>query len=183
MKELNVLSVKVSEFALLRSTSSIFFLILTYEMVYLSTVRFLDPTNGGYIGPVMVAKESRFVGEYQSTQTPASLLRNDVLKNTYQTQMAYHKNFMRTQNIAANFGRRFNDALDMAEEYFDTASRAFLRGLPRIHFIEPMVVEVRENEVEKNILIERYLVGEYKKVRTYSVRSCVFFACISGKAD
>ena len=143
--------------------------ILTNNMVILSKVRFIDPTNGGYIGPVMVAKESRFVGEYQSTQTPASLLRNDVLKNTYQTQMAYHKNFMRTQNIAASFGRRFNDALDTAEEYFDLASRDYLRCLPRIHFIEPMVVEVRENEVEKNILIERYLVGEYKKVRSSEI--------------
>ena len=95
----------------------------------------------------MVAKESRFAGEYH-------------------TQMAYHKNFMRTQNIAASFGRRFNDALDEAEEYFDTAaSQACIRALPRIQFIEPMVVELRENEVEKNILIERYLVGDYKKVR------------------
>ncbi len=145
-----------------------FILILTHVWPIFSTVRFLDPTNGGYVGPVMVAKESRFVGEHQSTQTPASLLRNDVLKNTYQSQMAYHKNFMRTQNIAASFGRRFNDALDTAEEHFDTESRVFLRGLPRIHFIEPMVVEVRENEVEKNILIERYLVGEYKKVRLFA---------------
>jgi len=98
----------------------------------------------------MVAKESRFAGEYHS-------------------QMAYHKNFMRTQDIAASFGRRFNDALDEAEKYFNAASQAFIRGLPRILFIEPMVVELIENGVEKNILIERYLVGDYKKVRSSEI--------------
>ena len=71
---------------------------------------------------------------------------------------------MRTQNIAASFGRRFNDALDEAEGYFDEACKADIRALPRIQFIEPMVVELRENEVEKNILIERYLDGDYTKV-------------------
>jgi len=105
----------------------------------------------------MVAKESRFAGEYH-------------------TQMAYHKNFMRTQDIAASFGRRFNDALDEAEKYFNAASQAFIRGLPRILFIEPMVVELIENGVEKNILIERYLVGDYKKVRSDDVLFCTFLA-------
>ena len=118
-------------------------------------MRFLDPANGDYIGPIMVAKESRFAGEYHS-------------------QMAYHKNFMRTQNIAASFGRRFNDALDEAEKYFNAASQAFIRGLPRILFIEPMVVELIDNESEKNILIERYLVGDYKKVRSSDVLFCTF---------
>ena len=98
----------------------------------------------------MVAKESRFAGEYHS-------------------QMAYHKNFMRIQDIAASFGRRFNDALDEAEKYFNAASQAFIRGLPRIVFIEPMVVELIDNESEKNILIERYLVGDYKKVRSSEI--------------
>ena len=101
----------------------------------------------------MVAKESRFAGEYH-------------------TQMAYHKNFMRTQNIAKSYGSKFNDALDEAGKYFNAQSRARIHSLPRIHFIEPMVVELREkvmgsdddDEVEKNILIERYLVGDYKKV-------------------
>ena len=71
---------------------------------------------------------------------------------------------MRTQDIAASFGRRFNDALDEAEKYFDVASQACIRGMPRVHFIEPLVVELMENGVEKNILIEKYLEGEYKKV-------------------
>lgn len=93
--------------------------------------------------------------------------------------MAYHKNFMRTQNIAKSFGRRYNDTLDEAEKYFDTQSRARIRGLPRIHFIEPMVVELMDNDEEKNILIERYLVGDYKKVssmiyhQTNSMRYCI----------
>lgn len=38
-----------------------------------------------------------------------------------------------------------------------------LSRLPRIQFIEPMVVELNENGVEKNVLIERFLEGEYKK--------------------
>ena len=66
---------------------------------------------------------------------------------------------------------KFNDALDEAEKYFDTSSQAFIRGLPRILFIEPMVVELIENGVEKNILIERYLVGDYKKVSSSDVFS------------
>lgn len=113
-------------------------------------MRFLD-AKGNYIGPVMVAKESRFAGDYY-------------------TQMKYHKNFMRTQNIAANFAKKYNDALDEAQRYISDAS------MPRIQFIEPMVVELIDNGVEKNILIERYLEGNYKKVCSiiFSLKYCIF---------
>jgi hypothetical protein len=142
VKEPNVLSVKVSKLGPARLF--LYCIAETHTDVNLFPVRFLD-ANGRYIGPVMVAKESRFAGEYYK-------------------KGAFHMNFMRTQNIASSFARRFNDALDEAAIYFDEAFQACIRGLPRIRFIEPMVVELMENEVEKNILIERYLEGDYKKV-------------------
>jgi hypothetical protein len=94
----------------------------------------------------MVAKESRFAGNY------------------YERNMAYHKNFMRTQNIAASFARRYNDALDDAKRYLNAGSQLGFSSLPTIEFIEPIVAELMENGEEKNILIERYLEGEYTKV-------------------
>jgi hypothetical protein len=94
----------------------------------------------------MVAKESRFAGNY------------------YERNMAYHKNFMRTQNIASSFARRYNDALDDARRYLNAGSQPCFSSLPTIEFIEPIVAELMENGEEKNILIERYLEGEYTKV-------------------
>ena len=118
-------------------------------------MRFLD-ADGGYFGPAMVAKESRFAGDYYS-------------------QMAYHKNFMRTQNIASSFARRYNDALDDAKRYL--AGSEF-SNLPTIEFIEPIVAELMENGEEKNILIERYLEGEYTKVCfTKGLFACLVSFC------
>jgi hypothetical protein len=123
----------------------------------------------------MVAKESRFVGEYlwYLGQLFHSILEyihsyisifTENHGGSYDQQMEYHKNFMRTQNIAASFATRYNSAMDEAQTYFGEESQAFLRTLPRIQFIEPMVAELMENGTEKNILIERYLEGDYKKV-------------------
>ena len=77
--------------------------------------------------------------------------------------MDYHEEFMRTQDIASNFARKFNEALVQIERHFGKECWGTLRKLPRIHFLEPMVVEVMENDKEKNILIERFLDGDYKK--------------------
>ena len=115
-------------------------------------MRFLD-ADGGYFGPVMVAKESRLVGDYY-------------------LQMAYHKDFMRTQNIAASFARRYNDALNDAKRYLNTGSQLCFSSLPTIEFIEPIVAELMENGEEKNILIERYLEG-IKVCFTKSLFACL----------
>ena len=78
--------------------------------------------------------------------------------------MGYHTNFMQTQYIASSFAERYNEAMSEAQTHFSYDSQDILLTLPRIYFIEPMVVELYdENGKEKNILIERYLEGEYKK--------------------
>jgi hypothetical protein len=82
---------------------------------------------------------------------------------SYQQQMDYHTNFMRTQNIASSFAEKYNEAMSEAQKHFSNNSQDILRSLPRIYFIEPIVVELTHNGKEKNILIERYLEGEYKK--------------------
>ena len=116
-------------------------------------VRFLD-SNGVFVGPMMVAKESRFV-EYH-------------YGNNYQQQLDYHTNFMRTQYIASSFAKLYNMAVtDARNHYFggNDKQQDLLRLIPKIHFIEPMIVDLIEknDKGEKNILIERYLEGEYKK--------------------
>mmetsp|Transcript_806 Transcript_806/g.1651 ORF Transcript_806/g.1651 Transcript_806/m.1651 type:complete len:716 (-) Transcript_806:901-3048(-) len=110
-------------------------------------VRFLD-SNGEFIGPTMVAKESRFV---------------ESLENSYLEQFNYHRAFMRTQDIASNFAKKFNQAMLQIQCHFGEKFQTQLSKLPRIQFIEPMVVELFEGEDEKSILVEQFLEGDYKK--------------------
>lgn len=137
-------------------------------------MRFLD-ADGGYFGPVMVAKESRFVRVARGGDDDGENASTDDVAVNYYSQMAYHKNFMRTQNIASSFARRYNDALDEAKRYLNAGSQLCFSSLPTIEFIEPIVAELMENGEEKNILIERYLEGEYKKV-CYTIG---LFVCLS----
>ncbi len=74
-----------------------------------------------------------------------------------------YQHFMQTQYIASSFAERYNRAMSEAQTHFSNDSQDILFTLPRIYFTEPMVVELQENRKEKNILIERYLKGEYKK--------------------
>lgn len=110
-------------------------------------VRFLDESEN-CIGPTMVAKESRFIENHGKT---------------YEEQMDYHREFMRTQDIASDFAKKFNQALSQSQTHFGAESQRLLSSLPRIQFIEPMVVELRDGGTEKNILLERHLEGSYKK--------------------
>lgn len=109
-------------------------------------VHFIDE-RGYYIGTPMVAKESRFVDN----------------EDNYEQSMMYHRDFMRTQNIANDFALKFNAALDDLKNHFDVRYHNWIKKLPRIHFIEPMVVEVMQNGQERNILVEKLLQGEYRK--------------------
>lgn len=70
---------------------------------------------------------------------------------------------MRTQDIASEYAKKFNEALDNLAEHFPLKHHKRLKKLPRIEFIEPMVVEVMENGNERNILVEKLLEGDYKK--------------------
>eukprot|EP00804_Cyclotella_cryptica_P026263 CCRYP_019835-RA/>CCRYP_019835-RA protein AED:0.28 eAED:0.10 QI:0/0/0/1/1/1/3/0/562 len=112
-------------------------------------VRFLD-SQGQCTGPPMVAKESPFI-------------END---DDNKQRRDYHHNFMRKQNILADFARRFNEALDNLPSHFpplDGVCMNILQCLPRIKFIEPMVVEVKHSGRVKFFLMEKLLDGEYKK--------------------
>ena len=86
-------------------------------------------------------------------------------------------NFMRTQNISADFAKQFNEALDNLPKYFrnlNAYSRKLLDDLPRIEFIEPMVVEVSNGSQRqrKFFLIEKLLNGEYKKFNSNNGYIC-----------
>ena len=82
---------------------------------------------------------------------------------SYDEQMDYHREFMRSQDIASNFAEKFNEAMAQSQTHFGKESQSTLRNLPRIKFIEPMVVELNENGAEKNMLVEEFLEGDYKK--------------------
>jgi len=110
-------------------------------------VRYLD-SRGEFTGPIMVAKESRFV----ETQSRSKM-----------EKMDYHRAFMRTQHIATDFAKKFNEALAQVQGLFDSSTQNYLSKLPRIEFIEPLVVELNDNGQEKNVLIEQYLEGDYTK--------------------
>ena len=83
---------------------------------------------------------------------------------SYEEQMNYHIEFMRTQDIASHFGKKFNEAMLKNIVVFAKEDQGSLRKeLPRIRFIEPMVVELMEDENEKNVLVEQFLEGDYMR--------------------
>lgn len=109
--------------------------------------RYLDDSNN-FVGPAWVAKESRFVDENEST---------------YESRMEYHREFMRTQVLARAMATKFNEALDNLTLHFDPALHERLKNLPRIRFVEPLVVELVECGSKKTFLVEEMLDGRYQK--------------------
>jgi hypothetical protein len=109
--------------------------------------RFLDD-NDRFIGQKMVAKQSRFVE----------------MEGSYADRMNYHREFLRTQALASQFADCFNAEIDALVEHFDPDHHGWIRKMPRIHFLEPLVVEVIQDDgKELNILIETQLEGKYEK--------------------
>lgn len=112
-------------------------------------VRFVDERLN-FTGPKMVAKESRFVEA----------------RGSYDDRMNYHRDFLRTQSIASEFAKKFNDALDGLKKVFHPSCHRAIDRLPRIRFLQPLVVEalgVNDDGKEWNILVEEQLEGEYTK--------------------
>ena len=111
--------------------------------------RFLDNSRA-FIGPKMVAKESRFVVEDDNAEK----------------RHEYHRGFLRTQSIAAEFALKFNQALDGLVAHFpgDQNKRAIMK-FPRIEFLEPLVVNVFDaTQGDISVLIEPMLdVAKYTK--------------------
>lgn len=112
-------------------------------------VRFIDE-HSNFIGPKMVAKESRFVEAFGS----------------YEDRMNYHRDFLRTQCIASELANKFNTALDSLNKHFPKDASS-MKEIPRIRFLKPLVVEAFTNskatDKEWNILIEEQLEGNYIK--------------------
>ena len=111
--------------------------------------RFLD-NSGTFIGPKMVAKESRFVVEDDNAQK----------------RHEYHRRFLRTQSIAAEFAMKFNQALDGLLTHFPgEQNKRTIMKFPRIEFLEPLVVNVFDaDQGNISFLIEPMLdVAKYTK--------------------
>ena len=113
--------------------------------------RYLDQ-HGHFTGPKMVAKESRFVEE------------DGRGSRSYRERMEYHREFMRTQALASEFAKKFNSALDNLLAHFDDEYHDWVERMPRIEFLEPLVIEAMEaNGEEFNMLVEPMLEGRYVK--------------------
>jgi len=125
--------------------------------------RFVDKT-GNFVGPKMVAKESRFV---EMTEGGSELESQYLLSSRH----SYHRQFMRTQAIAARFAFIYNRALDEDLPKVIKSNRALLilKQYPRIRFLDPLVVELAEKdptgqEVKThNILVEPMIEDHYRK--------------------
>jgi Alpha-kinase family/von Willebrand factor type A domain len=103
--------------------------------------RYLDE-KGNFIGPKMVAKQSRFVDSSGTFD--------------YDRTRAFHATFLRTQALASRLAEKFNKALD-------TVCGSSPNQFPKIHFVEPMVLKLRRDNEQICILIEQFLEGDYQK--------------------
>jgi hypothetical protein len=82
---------------------------------------------------------------------------------------------MRTQTISADFAKQFNEALGNLHTHFGNLrsnTKRYLDNLPRIEFIEPMVVDVKHGSKHKFFLIEKLLDGEYEKFNSNNGYVC-----------
>lgn len=94
-----------------------------------------------------VAKESRFVEEHSS----------------WHARLDYHTVFCRTQVLASDLAAQFNAQLASMASHLPVSCHVLLRKIPRIRFLEPLVVELMENGQEWSVLVEEMLEGEYRK--------------------
>ncbi|GKY92585.1 hypothetical protein MPSEU_000228600 [Mayamaea pseudoterrestris] len=107
--------------------------------------RFLNDDDN-FIGPVMVAKESRFVHD-----RPDEHNRRD------------HIQFMTAQVFASRCADKFNEYFDnlAARNAADVQQR--VHAFPRICFLEPLIFELVDDSKTYNVLVEPFIDGEYTK--------------------
>jgi len=119
--------------------------------------RYLDD-EGDFIGPVMVAKESKFVEDREISY-------NDVASYLSSHQHRYHKQFLLTQNIASRFAFYYNTLLEELSTNASPEQRSRIKQFPRIRFLDPLIFEMydRSEGRQYNILVEPMLQGTYKK--------------------
>jgi len=112
-------------------------------------LRFLNK-NDQFVGIRYVAKDSRFVED-----------------EGYRTRLRFHTNFARTQSIASGLAKIFNksisDLVKLNPGNVKWANK--VKTLPKIYFLEPMVVEMFEKDRREAVclLIEPFLEGTYEK--------------------
>jgi len=115
--------------------------------------RFVADDGKTFIGPKMVAKESRFIETKDSTDDQGGYLLSD--------RFSYHKQFMRTQAIASKFARIYNKALE------DLPENLWTKQYPRVRFLDPMIIEIEDRTggetKTSNILVEPMIEGVYRK--------------------
>ena len=118
--------------------------------------RFVANDEETFIGPKMVAKESRFIETNDSIDDEGGYLPSD--------RFSYHKQFMRTQAIASKFAGIYNKALD------DLPDNVWTKQYPRVRFLDPMIIEIQDQSGGKtrtsNILVEPMIEGMYRKFNT-----------------
>ena len=108
-------------------------------------LRYLDE-NSNFIGPTMVAKDSRFENNF-----------------SHRAKRLFHANFMRTQALASEIATYFNQALDaLADLPCFKHNPDYVKKLPRIEFLEAMVIDIKEGE-KSSFLIEWFMEGNYEK--------------------
>ena len=127
--------------------------------------RFVDPTGKNFVGPVMVAKESRFVEDLlnenakEDDEGRSTQPRQEQQENYLRSQKhSYHKTFMRTQSIASLFASRFNERI---ERFLPPDA---LIHVPRIEFVKPLIYELEDKTGQThNVLVEPLIEGKYQK--------------------
>jgi len=99
-----------------------------------------------FIGPVMVAKESRFLEDLHDGS-------QDYLSSH---RYKYHKTFMRTQATAQRFAKLFNSSISEKDEIQAGCS-------PKIRFLTPYIFELESIDSRYNVLVEPLIEGKYTK--------------------
>lgn len=108
-------------------------------------------TTQKFAGPVMVAKESRFVEDFDKGS------RSSYVNSHRHT---YHRVFLRTQSTAAEFANLFNELIEELVPALDMLAR-----IPKITFLEPLIFELEDLKAgaTHNVLVEPLIEGKYRK--------------------
>jgi len=127
--------------------------------------RFVSADGKSFVGPKMVAKESRFVDDDIDDGV------DDTEQYLLSNKFSYHRQFARTQAIASRFANIYNTAIDELPGQFQNCSKRFekrLRSYPRIRFLDPMIFELKEDDGNGhikafNVLVEPMIETGYRK--------------------
>jgi len=101
-----------------------------------------------FIGPKMVAKESKYVEESE----------------TFVHRFEYQKKFIMTQATASMMAKKFNRSIVSLNIKFSEVHPTRFKNLPRIQFLDPMLIQVDDNNSGISCyLVEPMLEGTYEK--------------------